>query len=323
MLRAPPAQADVPAVDLSYHAASACPDAAAFLAAVRAQTPNLRPAPPGTPARKLAVTIRITPTQLEGRLRIEEIDGATSNRDVAAARCDDLVSALALVTALAVDAGPPSPVAPPPPPTVPPPEPPATLPPATPGRWEAGAHVAAFGALAPGTTSGIESFVDRSQWDRSGPAYSFRAAFALAGSPTSMNAGGAASFRWTGARLGVCPLALLAASFTVRPCAGLDLGVLRGQGEGLARPRAQARAWIAATLAARAQWTLAGALVLELDGGLAFPFIRDRFVFTRPSADVTRRRRWGASRRRGSACYSGEGHRFRDRIGDPGAWGRR
>ncbi|MFO0757825.1 MAG: hypothetical protein U0359_15120 [Byssovorax sp.] len=93
-------------VRLDYQAGPGCPAEKAFLGAVRALTPNAQ-APSGEgPARRFTVRIERAGAQHVGRLRIEEVDGTQAEREVRAPTCQDVVSALALVTALAIDAGP-------------------------------------------------------------------------------------------------------------------------------------------------------------------------------------------------------------------------
>jgi len=296
---APSALGDVAPVRLVYEAPPECPDKASFLEQLRAQTPNARPLDEGTPARTLAVRVSRDGEALNGRLHIEELDGATSTREVSGAGCEEVVSALALVTALAIDAGPistpPAPTAspklPPPPrprPSSPPPSPPkatfTTAPPAA--RWELGVQAGAFGAIAPDLAWGGIVFVDRSEWGRTGLAYGFRVGLSLVQSPTVSRSEGQASFQWAAVRLSGCPLALTAFALTARPCAGLDVGALTGEGAGIARPLRATRPWVAATLSARVAVLFAGRFVAEVEAGLTLPMIRDRFVFERPDQDL-------------------------------------
>lgn len=122
LLAAGAAIADIAPVRIDYRAEPGCPGAAAFLGAVSALTPNARHPVDAAPARRFTVRIERAGAQHVGRLRIEEIDGVGAEREVKGSTCDDVVAALALVTALAIDAGPidaplPSASAPPPPPS--------------------------------------------------------------------------------------------------------------------------------------------------------------------------------------------------------------
>ncbi len=293
------ASATIAPVVIAYNAAAACPDEAAFLDAVRAQTPNLLEAPPGAPARRLAIAIAPEGNQLVGRLRVDELDGTTFSRDVASPRCDEIVSALALFTALTIDSGPtaspprarsPAPVRAPSPRPAPLPAPPDRLASRDQAPWprvELGAMASARGGLAPGLAGGVEPFFDWSTWrTTSGFAPSLRFALAFAASPTTPTPGGTVTFVWLTARASACPVALALGPLTTRPCSGIDAGILHGQGGDLAHPAAATRPWIAPTLAARVQWTITASMHVELEAGLALPLIRDRFVLGTPPVDA-------------------------------------
>lgn len=90
---------------VDYRREGACPDGDAFFGAVRARTEKARPATSGEAARTLKVTVAEEARGSRGTLAIVAADGAssTSVREVRAATCDDVVSALALVAALAID----------------------------------------------------------------------------------------------------------------------------------------------------------------------------------------------------------------------------
>jgi hypothetical protein len=114
-LHAPDARAAAP-VRLSYEAPAGCPSSEAFTDAVRAQAKAAKLSAGDEPARRLTVRIMrgerseggagAGEGQLHGRLQIEETDGATSIREVTAATCDDVVAALSLMAAMAIDADP-------------------------------------------------------------------------------------------------------------------------------------------------------------------------------------------------------------------------
>jgi hypothetical protein len=295
---AAPALADIAPARIVYDAPAECPGLEAFLEAVRAQTPNARAPGEGEPARTLAVHVDGEEGQLHGRLRIDELDGRSSIREVSGKTCEEVVSALALVTALAIDAGPDASVEAPPAPPAPAPRPAPAPPPVTlarrdkpakaapvtsPTRWEFGVQAGAFGAVAPNVAWGGLVFLDMSEWNRPGFAYSFRAALTIAQSPTFVSGGGEVSFQWTAVRLSGCPLALLVGPITARPCVGLDAGSLLGRGTALPAPLQATRAWVATTVEGRAALLVAGGFVIEAGGGLTMPLIRDTFVFQSPT----------------------------------------
>jgi hypothetical protein len=308
-----------------YEAPAECPGAEAFAAAVRAQTKSATLTTGGAGTPGISVRIARKSSQLQGRLAIEEPGRDASVREVTATTCEEVVSALALMTALAIDAdlearpsAPPAaaPAAKDPPPTaqVPSPAPkPKEQPPPKPAppksrapqlttpdiasqkasftprsRWELGAHAGAFGALAPNLAWGAVSFLDRSAWNTTGAAWSLRLGLAIAESPSVGLAEGSATFRWVVARASACPLAVASGPLTARPCIGIDAGTLRGLGSGdqIQRPLEQTRGWLAGTGLGRLQLHLGEGVYLELEGGFTLPFIRDRFVFVKPRRDI-------------------------------------
>jgi hypothetical protein len=220
---------------------------------------------------------------------VEEIDGATSVREVEGPRCDAVVSALVLVTALTIDDGPRSlsrRSAARPRPALPAARPRASdVAAASRPRVVIGALAGAHGGLAPGLAGSVEPFVD---WRprEADAAPSLRFAVAFAASPATATPAGTVTFLWLAARLSACPLAITLGPLTAQPCAGIDAGMLYARGTHVARPEASARAWIAPTLAARMAWAIALTMNLEVDVGLAAPLLRDRFVFDTPPTDA-------------------------------------
>jgi hypothetical protein len=96
--------ARVEPIRIAYHAPARCPDEAQFLGEVFARTPLARSAAEGEAAREFAVDIADgSDGALSGSLEIHSTDSPVSRRDITATRCDELVSALALMVALAVD----------------------------------------------------------------------------------------------------------------------------------------------------------------------------------------------------------------------------
>ncbi len=309
VLAGPAASAQVAPARVVIDADPACVDERAFLAAVRAQTPNLQSPPPEGAARRLSIQVTRAGKRLVGTLRVDEIDGTGSSREVTARGCAELVSALALVTALAVDAGPSLPTPPAPQTPLAPTAPPAALAPlpiptpapappsrdapppppnraSSPMRFGVGSQGLVMSAVAPQPAWGVVPFVDWSRWGRSGLAPSLRAAVAIAAGTEAQTATGTASFRWVAARVTGCPVALVLASVTARPCVGFDAGALRGSGANLTVPFVAERAWLAPLLSARIQWNMVRWLAAEAEAGAFVPLVRTDFAFQYPSVDV-------------------------------------
>ena len=113
--------ADSEPIRLRFEAVGGCPDEAAFLDQVRARTEKARVAAVGEKARTFTVRLTQEGRSIRGRLAIDEPADPASLREVTGERCAEVASALALITALAVD--PQASTAPPA--RLPPPRPPA------------------------------------------------------------------------------------------------------------------------------------------------------------------------------------------------------
>src|SRR5436853_573657 len=87
-------------VVLRYTAPASCPDRAALETLVGQRAPAARFV--DAAQRVFAITVTATATGFAGDLAVSGADGA-ADRTLTAARCDDLVGALALVVALAID----------------------------------------------------------------------------------------------------------------------------------------------------------------------------------------------------------------------------
>jgi hypothetical protein len=99
-----PASADVEGIRLTYSGADLdCPDEGRFFQAVTARTDLVRRAAEGEPARAFVVSITRDASGIRGALSITGLDGSVSKREVTGESCNEVVSALALITALAID----------------------------------------------------------------------------------------------------------------------------------------------------------------------------------------------------------------------------
>ncbi len=310
--RAEPADAALsPPFTLSYHAPpDRCPDADAFLGAIRARTERARIAAPGDETA-VAFSVRITTGpagRVVGRLEIREPDGMRQERSVESATCNEVAQALALVGALYLDpdaiAGP-APPPPPPPParSSPPPRPPptATSPRPNVPRTPETAARRAFdigGGIGGGLLGGIGpsaaplgrvfgemalegEAIDRSlSWARPSARLSIEAATSsgdvVAGSQRYVLAAGT---------LRLCPVDVaVVPAFHLGPCAAVQAGAHRGTSQGVPNARDQDKPWIAPVASVHASLSLAKTLSVELEGGLSFPLVKTRFFL---GPDVT------------------------------------
>ncbi len=96
-------QAPPEPIRTEVRAVATCSNGVPFFARVRARTANVRPADPGEEARVFRVAVTVEGARYVGRLTIEERGHVSRPREVSAKGCDDVLSALALVAALAID----------------------------------------------------------------------------------------------------------------------------------------------------------------------------------------------------------------------------
>jgi hypothetical protein len=268
MLVALPARAQAtPArerVHLAYDAPPACAARATLEAAVAARAPAVVFTPPADGARVFAVVITQTDAGYQGSLAVGSTAG-TSSRELAAARCDDLVQALALVIALAID---PAALSAPPAVTAPPPMV------VRPSPWRAAALVG--GGVSGGVTPGAAPAVAvEARLARRGLGHAALTAL-LGGSERSVGDGDAA-FRWLAGRGSLC-WQLLHGPVDADACGHLEMGAINAEGSGIARAHQAARTWLAPGAHAAARWA-GRRLLLEVQGGVSVPILRDRYFF--------------------------------------------
>ncbi len=306
-------------VFLEYAAPGNCPTAQDFAASVKGRTAQAELTDDeALAAVALHVTVRPTGSSYAGHMDMVAHPGATSARDVEDLRCADVVDALALVTALAVDpnatspraapppaaskADTPPPVAPAPePPPVPPPPPappppiaapsaapsaPSAGPPARqrePRRWHlgVGASAALLGDVAPDVMLGGAGYVELGA--SGGGAFRPSVRVSLLAATNGAFEARAAAFTLLSAQVDGCPVRLGGDVLSLRPCAAVQVGDLLAAGIDVASPIHAADPWFALGLLARARWApwRAGPF-LEVEGGVEVPITRPTFEFDAP-----------------------------------------
>jgi hypothetical protein len=288
----PAAAEDRVALQLRYEAPASCPTAEMFFTQVEPRTPLARAASPGEPATALVIVIKSVPGGSTATLELRAPDGATSTREVSAAQCEQVVTALALMTALAVDpnasvaavaehaqpAAPAKAAVPPPSP-----RPPATAPASRARlRWEVGAAVEVLGGVATDPVLLVRPFVELGQDAPWG--YALRVSAARAQGLAQTNAGAAQLTLWAG-RLEACPLRFEpSAAVRISPCLAVDAGQLQALGKGVSPAKQVDRPWLASGGIGRLEFGFLGVLAIELSGELFLPIVRDRFFV---GADTT------------------------------------
>jgi hypothetical protein len=285
-----------------YQAPAGCPPADAFFSGVHARTPRARRAAEGAGARTFVVTLGARDGEISGTLVIRSTDDAESERVVSGDTCEEVVSALALIAALAIDphaSAAPVPVeaaAPPPPPSSPPAPAPASEVPAREaprpsptsgplGGWRLATSVDASiaGGVTPRSAFGVPVMIHvlgaRGTGGRA-LAPTFHLGFERASTGTGDVQGGAsARFTWTVGIVEGCPHRFQSGPISFEPCLRFEAGALRGEGANIAPAREDTRAWLALGAALRAEWSVLGPLFVEAEAGARAPFFRTTYFF--------------------------------------------
>ncbi|AUX38165.1 MULTISPECIES: hypothetical protein [Sorangium] len=300
------ARAQPPAAPLrvEYRAEAGCPTEADFRARVGARL--RRQVGEGDAASAYVVTIERRERRFIGRLGVRAAGGAVSDRDVAGDTCDDVVAALAVVTALAIDAqagDAPAAVAAPMPSAsasaAAAPTPPASAPlagtpresaPRADSAWARppapAADVAArltlgaqllFGAMIGPPSFGARVFAEPPFAATDGGAGPLRLGAALEASSDTPSTGGAASFLLAALAADACPIGAGLGPVRLSPCARVEGGLVAARRRGVAPVRGATRGWLAFALPVRAWLPLWGPLALDAEAGLRMPLLRDGF----------------------------------------------
>lgn len=288
------------AVRIEFSAPADCSSADDFYDGIRLRTDRIRPATGDEAGLGMFVKLVRTDKQVQGELRVVGDRGETDARQVEGATCDEVVQALSLTAALAIDPearvsplpepaatppGPPPPKAPACAPCPPPPEP-LALPPApeaVDSGLEIGAGASILQAVSPYTALGI-SATGRVVWQHQagGLGGSVGVSF-LHLQSDFLGTSEAASVELTGLSLTVCPIRWTAADrLRFEPCATGLGGALTATGRSVTVPETVGRSWWSLGASVRAAGTVAGSLSLELEAGLGLPLIKRRFVTHTP-----------------------------------------
>ncbi len=294
-------------VRLDYQADARCAaDEKAFIAEVHARSPRIRISPDAS--RSLVVRIvRVSPSKMAGRIELHEHDGTTTERTVSGASCEEIVSALGLVTALALDptaststsadAGSPEVAS-----TV------ATAStaqnaqtdasvvhrrddddeqatPLAERRWSfgAGADGEVVIGASPDPLFAVPVFFEatRAVGEHVGLGAGIR--FERTGE-TSLVSGSGADFTWTVGALNLC-VVLRAGRIRFDTCVRSHAGAIDAHGEGVVMTRSATRPWVDVGVALAIRFRIAGPVFVEAQGGIGVPLVQDRF-FLEPNDTV-------------------------------------
>jgi len=276
------------------------------------------------------VEVRLDPAHRSGTLLVQEPNLAPVERTVTGDSCEELVSGLALITALAFGAGrEPSPTTEPSatahsaavaaPPVAAPPQPTAkaAATPTTNERTHSNGRILATHAApiavelgAGGWTTnwwdpsgmwGADLFVGIAPKDRR--TWSLRAA-GLYAFGSSQVGDRSADFRFFGGRVEGCAFSrgFYHRRLVVEPCLALEMGALRGSGQetsALLEGASDTAFTATAAFTGRFQFWIVAGIFAEFQGYLGVPLVRHEFVFEEPREQIFRVPSFGTSARVG------------------------
>jgi hypothetical protein len=214
---------------------------------------------------------------VQGELRMLDAQGETVRR-VEGATCDQVVAALSLTAAIALDRGPPAPEAPRPVARPNPPSPPLA--------FELGARATTSEVVSPFVSVGGEVFVrlTRRTNDPSRPTLDLGLLHARNDllAPSSRVVA-----RLTTVALTACPLGWgLGGIWRLQPCAVALGGILSATDPSLDHPASALRSWWSVGARLRAAASLGVRYALELEAGATVPLVRRHFFATSPDQVV-------------------------------------
>lgn len=300
------------AVELTYEVSPACPPERVFASQV-----EQRVGPPvvwsGTAdGLRLQVVVATQPEGFAGTLNVNA-GGSVSERRFESRSCEEVIAALALIAALVIDpnantaALPALPVGRPPP--SPPPEPPrpglhvlaplgavlypvplpaaldtSPAPPAA-ARYALGAVVGAALGPAPVVLFG-GGFGGEIEWQSLALRPSLGVAVRAARSGTTGPSSSVARFTWASLRSTGCVTTQeLGWSWAVRPCWGLDFGVLAAADAPVDVPKTDTRVFVATGPVLQLRWSR-DAMFFSFSAGLFANLTRPRYYVSEPRAEV-------------------------------------
>jgi hypothetical protein len=279
---------------IAFEAPSDCSSADAFYAGVRARTERVRLASTGESATELQVRLSQSSTGAHGELRMLGESGESDTRKVDGGSCEEIVEALSLTAALALDpaarvspmpASPAEPAKPKPP--APPPSPPPPPPPKEPSSLglELGAKVLVSEVVSPFKNVGGELSA-RVRFRGEGSAEPSMGVALVRLQNDLFTEPKRASIRYTAVALTACPARWsVGGVVTLEPCALLLAGWLGAAGKGNTYNSSVLRSLYSAGGSLTLGVPL-DAFSLELSGAFTLPLVRRRFIAGASSTTV-------------------------------------
>jgi hypothetical protein len=253
-------------------------------------------------ARTFAVTVAAELDGFAGSVEFLDEAGSPVSRRVRGQQCDEVVTSLALITALALEArlepepealrAPERPAE-----SAAAPQPLPQQPKPRESRWERdrgqgpSARVGASGGYAVPLEAFALGVLGQLDWARgSSPIAALRLRAHYAEGEHEVG-GRYANLRLLGLEASVCPQGLRIESFAIYGCAAFDVGSLRGRGvqsPELPFPGSSTILWVAVGAELRLAWQPDAPFWLELNGQLGTPLVKHTFMFRAPNAEAFR-----------------------------------
>lgn len=266
---------------LDYQGVASCPTESQLLDEVQRRAPTAERVLGGPVEVRALLTVGANGEHQRGIIDLESKDGPT-HREVEADDCAEVVRALALILAMAID-----------PDAGSSPrarentteverarEPPRHAGPATSSAevwWAAGASVGLAGGVAPSPSLSEGLLLEMGRGHE--PGWSAHVRLAGVHAHGSATAGaGSADFDLLGLRIASCPYRI-GIGLTLSGCASFDWGRLQGRGSHTIAAQSSAAAWLAPGGFIDAELRALPWLRLQLELGALLPLARDRFYF--------------------------------------------
>jgi len=266
---------------LDYQGAASCPSEGELLAEVRRRAPGAERVLGGQSEVRALLTVAADGEHQLGIIDIDSSDGPT-HREIEADDCAEVVRALALILAMAIDPEAGSsprahesvakvePARPPPRRPMPTTKPLAFW-------WAAGASVGLTGGVAPSPSLSEGLLLELGRGHELGFSPHARVAGVHAHGSATARAG-SADFDLLGLRIASCPYRI-SVGLVLSGCASFDWGRLQGRGSRTSAAQSSSANWFGPGGFVDAELRALPWLRLQLELGALFPLARDRFYF--------------------------------------------
>jgi hypothetical protein len=270
------------APSLVYAGPASCPREEEFVRRLRAHLGASQQS--DRTRRTLDVRLARADSQYVGRLSLVEPDGRSTTKTLTGRDCGELVDALSLVAALALQSDaaqttgdqPPAPA---------PAEPPASRhdrPREPTRRWRLGLELGGLVAAGPAPTVllGGDLGFDWAVVTASPFSPALGLGIIAGAAPDVTRAGGKASFSWFAARVTACAVRFAVGQvLQIRGCFLGDVGLVNARGSDTALPESSSRGWFSLGASSQLEFPAGARFAVRLVAAAQAPLRRDRYAF--------------------------------------------